>query len=142
MDNIDFVFSEAEYDKLNREYSKQLVPDISRPISCLNGLVEQVEKNSFQMPLTLQNKILNNLLSAKQILNILHRNNTIESFTVQNNPFTLIEQLSTLTLELNHFTLKSPYQVLSLKAVNILLKAIKQISYYFSNKKLKIFKFN
>ena len=142
MDNIDFVFSEAEYDKLNREYSKQFVPDVSRPISYLNGLIEQVEKNSFQMPLTLQNKILNNLLSAKQILNILHRNNAIKSFTVQNNPFALIEQLSTLTLELNHFTLKSPYQILSLKAVNILLEAIKQISNYFSNKKLKIFKFN
>ncbi|MBQ7798097.1 MAG: hypothetical protein IJ371_03140, partial [Clostridia bacterium] len=58
-----------------------------------------------------------------------------------NNPFALIAHLSQLSKQLNSYTLKSAYQIISLKSNDLILKSINEISNYFANKNLKIFKF-
>ena len=140
MSNDNFIFNLNQYNKLQQGYNKVLTPN-NFSISILNSLIKSLENNNFQLPLNLQNSILNTLLSAKEILNLLHKETSYKSSNLQNNPFNLIYNLSIISINLNSHTLKSAYQILYLKANNLILEAIKQISNHFSNKSFKIFKF-
>lgn len=140
MSNDNFIFNLNQYNKLQQGYNKVLTPN-NFSLSILNSLIKSLENNNFQLPLNLQNSILNTLLSAKEILNLLHKETSYKSSNLQNNPFNLIYNLSIISINLNSHTLKSAYQILYLKANNLILEAIKQISNHFSNKSFKIFKF-
>ena len=140
MSNDNFIFNLNQYNKLQQGYNKALTPN-NFSLSILNSLIKSLENNNFQLPLNLQNSILNTLLSAKEILNLLHKETSYKSSNLQNNPFNLIYNLSIISINLNSHTLKSAYQILYLKANNLILEAIKQISNHFSNKSFKIFKF-
>lgn len=136
----DFIFNNFNYEQLQKGYNKQLKAD-DFCINHLNSLIKVLENSHFQMPLSLQNTILNTLLNAQQILDILYKNHSYSNLTLQNNPFELIKHLNEISLTLNSHTLKSVYQILYLKSNNLILEAIKQISNYFSSKKIKIFHF-
>lgn len=141
MDSIDFVFNDNQYQQLRNEYQKTLTPTTKTHITLLNNIIETLKCNNFQMPLSLQNQILSNLSNAKQILEILNTTSTPTIPINPNNPFALIAHLSQLSKQLNSYTLKSAYQIISLKSNDLILKSINEISNYFANKNLKIFKF-
>ncbi|MBQ7880412.1 MAG: hypothetical protein IJ358_01025 [Clostridia bacterium] len=141
MKDFDFVLTNEEYGQLNNEYHKILNTQPHFDTTQLNTLIKVVQNNNFQMPLTLQNQILDLLLNAKQILDIITQNNNIANTNLSNNPFQLIQNLSQISYQLNSFTFKNAYQILYSKANNLIIKTINLISEYFSNKNLKIYKF-
>lgn len=143
MNYFDFIFNDNEYNKLKNEYDKLLSNNTDNCLAKLNNLIKLLEINSFDMPIDLQNSVLDLLLQAQNILKIINtesKPNKIPS-PQSTNIFTLIKQLCELSVELNSHTLKSAYQIICLKSNNFILNAINKISAYFENKKLKIFKF-
>lgn len=136
----DFIFNNFDYKQLQKEYNKQLKVD-NFCINYLNCIIKTLENNNFQMPLNLQNSVLNTLSNAQQILNLLYKKNSCSTLNLQNNPFELIKHLNKISLALNSHTLKSAYQILYLKSNNLILDATNQICNYFSNKKIRIFHF-
>ena len=138
--DMDLIYSDKVYSKLNQEYKKLLTPNTSVSLEHLNIVINELQTNGFQMPLVLQNKILNYLNQSKQILDILYPSTAQNSkihFT--NNPFNLICHLTIISIQLSSIELKSAYQMLQLKSNNFILKSIKEMSNYFMNKKIKLF---
>ena len=140
MKNIDFIFDENDYRHLKKEYDKNLAIDANIAYD-LNRLTLTLESNNFQMPIMLQNDILNTLSQALDILNILHPGVKGHPQHLNNNIFEFINVLSQISIKLNSHSIKSAYQILYLKTNDLLLDCINKISKHFSNKKLKIFRF-
>ena len=135
MNEIDFIFNNNQYNKLKQEYDKFLNPKTEFCISALTSIINKLHINSFQLPLNLQNQILDKLLRAQEILNIIHLTHPSSQIKFLNNPFNLIYNLITLSIQLNSYSFKSPYQILYLKSNDLISQSIQQISNYFMNKK-------
>jgi len=140
MDNL--VFSETQYKKLQQEYSKQIPTFCPKSINKLNSIISSLKINGFQLPIELQNNSLNKLAQAKELLNILHISNTCNDISLSDNPFDIISSLSEISIDLNRYNLKNIYQIICIKSNNLILETINQISNYFKNKNIKIFKYS
>lgn len=133
MDN--FIFTSSQYEQLKKEYEQVLQPNPTASLSLLNGIIKRLENNSFQMPLHLQNTIINNLFQAQQTLQILNPNHNLSSsLQFKNNVFSLLYYLSMLSNQLTSHLYKSAYQTIYLKSNNLIIKSITQISLYFTKK--------
>ena len=141
MNDLDFIFDKNEYKLLKNAYDKKIAPHPEDIINKINNLIESLKNNSFQMPLYLQNDILNNLLQVQNILYILHKQDPNQSQPIKNSLFDFMYNISNISMLLNSHIIKSPYQVLYLKANNLLLQCLNKILKYFTEKTLKIFKF-
>lgn len=137
----DFILNEEQYLELKNKYDELLIPKPNFSINELNQLILCLQNNNLKMPLSLQNKIYSQLLQAKEILNIVYTNQPTGTHSEINNIFKLIHHLCSISKELTANTLKSPHQILQLKANNLILECLVEISKYFSDKKIKIFKF-
>ncbi|MBQ8522507.1 MAG: hypothetical protein IJ458_02445 [Clostridia bacterium] len=141
MDNIDYIFTDKEYDTLNKKYSQALKPCACDCINELSSVINELESNSFQTPLNTQNKVLSNLYQSKKTLELLHKNVTTKNIKFSHNPFNLIYHLNNISTKLNSHTIKSPYQIIYLKSNEFILKSINILCEYFMSKNIKIFKF-
>lgn len=140
MDDI-ILFSDAEYLALKSAYDSIPRPNSIECLNYLNGILQILENNSFQMPLILQNDIFSDLSKAKQILEILCIDNSYSHLNCDRNVFALISHLSHLSFLLTTNTIKSATQTLHLKVNNLIVGCINKIAEYFKNKNLKLFKF-
>lgn len=141
MNDFDFVFSEEQYKLLSAKYDKILCPDLTGPANSLGNAITLLENNNFQMPLDLQNKVLNQLLQAQQLLQILFpQKPTPSPNTAPNNPFYLISILGQSSVNLRNPAMNTPYQIIAAKFNSTILDSINNIAKYFKNKQIKIFK--
>ncbi len=144
MNEIDYIFTDKQYDILKKEYEKTFSPQNEIFLSKLNNVISLVENQGFNMSISFQNKILSMLNNAKQILSITTNSSEdifFENTSIKNSPFELIKILSNLSKEINSYEIKNSYKIIYLKINNLLLEIIYEISNYFANKKLKIFKY-
>jgi hypothetical protein len=128
------------YLKLSNAYSSYYNNSIYS-IPKLDGIINILYKNNFQLPQNLHKETIKTLLQAQEILNILNKNPSTINTNFTNNPFALIYTLADICDELNKNIFKSPYGILKLKSLKLITKTIKNILYYFINTKLEIFRF-
>lgn len=141
MNDIDFIFTNKQYETLRKEYTFALTPNLKSCTETLNTLIKIIENQPFNLSINLQTSVHNTLLNAKQILDIISPTNNTIDLNLSHNCFELIHQLTEISIKLTSHSFKSPYQTLCLKSNNLILFAIKEISNYFANKKLKMYKF-
>ncbi len=138
MDNFDLILTDTQYKIINNEYKKISLPQPVEILNLLTSIIHNLEINGFMLPLNLQNKTLNQLLNAKQLLNILYQEKSTNRALINNNPFELLKHLTNVSLKLNSHSLKSFYQTIYLKTNSLILNLIYEISQYFANKTIKI----
>ena len=141
MDN--FIFTEQQYLQLKNAYEHFMGISPETILSDISSLISLLEYNNFNLPLILQNKVLNNLSTAYEIISVVFNDKpTHQQIQMHHqNPFNLIKPLCQISINLTKYEFKSPYQIILLKANNFILKCIDIVCDYFSNKPLKTLKF-
>ena len=139
MDNIDFIFSEEQYNKLSEEYDKISTLNSPIHIAKLRSIAKQIQQNSFEMPSDLRIEIYTRINSCVQTLSILSTDKSISN-PIMSNPFSIIYNLSKIAQELNSPFLDCPYKKICKKTCNILIDCITLISEHFSSKTIKIYR--
>ena len=129
-----YLFSDAQYNLLQQKYAQQLSPRANNTLNKLNQIIDQLYTHSFNMPLRLQNTILNLLQQAKQALEISCQPQTYTRLNISNSPFQLIFVLGQIAQDLNTYNTKCAYQILYAKSNYFIIDAICKISNYFLKK--------
>ena len=140
MENIDLIFSEEQYNKLQEEYNKTLTMPNFIHIAKLKEIVKKIQLFSFDMPSSLRKEVCLNLENSIQILSILNKDNKQVELKISN-PFSIIFELSSIVKELNSNHIDCPYKKICEKASKPLVEVICLIAKYFANKTIKTFKY-
>ena len=140
MNNFE-IYTDDIYSKLQQAY-KETLHISPNTIQQLYGIICQLQFNNFKLPSNIQNELLLLLSNAYAILEILSPGHPkTKQVQTRNNPFYLIQQLATLSLNLTAHNNKSPFLIICLKANKYILRAIQLISSHLSTKTIKISNF-
>lgn len=133
---IDFIFSEEQYSQLKKAYNDALFANKHHNLVDTKSLIYAAEQFCFYLPSPLRKILKNNLNTADRLLNIIiiGRAKQPTKTMPNNNPFYLINLLCTISQQLTTNAPKSPYQIIYLKANNLILNCIDEISNYFFKK--------
>ncbi len=135
---IDFIFSEEQYQQLKEAYNHAFFASNLQDLINIKSLLNAAERVCFYLPQTLRKIVQSNLSITSRLLNIIILNPCKQSTKISphNNPFYLINLLCTISQQLTTSAPKSPYQIIYLKANNLILNCINEISNYFFKKTL------
>lgn len=128
------IFSDEQYSQLQQAYSHTLSvqnPDI---IYKLTNLINNLKIQSFNLPLNTQNKVLNKLERASELLHIIYKSFKFKTTQIKNNTFELILNLCYLSQFLTQHPFNGPYQTIYFKSNQLIMDSILEIVKYFSSK--------